>query len=318
MKKISLSYLLSMLFVLSISGRSLAAQGTDEMSDRAKMSLVGNTASVTQRLYKAKKVSGDEIQIGSVIDDKEENYSAAFTEEGNLLYVDFLQPDGSVSSRISNIYQKSLLSASYTTSPANDTLSHTLYTYDSEGHKASETFYYEGFLEYKHRYDYAGDRLDSLFIYDQNGQVEEVHAYKYKNSSKPTTEKRRRYTTGEILKYEYEYDTDGNKTKEVWYNKKGKPANKWVFEHDINGNILTDKWYDNESLVEKWSYEYDENNNKVKRVFVRHGAIKSVYIYRYQYDENKNWLRKISFKKAKNGYKPENIWVRKITYHSPR
>lgn len=92
--------------------------------------------------------------------------------------------------------------------------------------------------------------------------------------------------------FTYEYDEDGNKTKEVRYNNHGN-AISWqrVYEYDSKGNMIKSTTLDSDgALKDYYIYEYDESGSTTKDTGYRSDG--SVWIQEvYEYYENTKQIK---------------------------
>ena len=174
---------------------------------------------------------------------------------------------------------------------ANDVLiNHIEYDYDKHGNiTAGTTFDSEGIMDYAYTREYNGDRLsrenhfDSngelnysfLFEYDEAGNLVKKHhlnendeedwifIYEYKDGKKV------KYTTfadGKAVLYaEYEYDEDGNQTKETVYEPDGTLVRYDVFLYENGKNVTTYKYQTGEKPEKTLISEYDEQGRIIKQ-----------------------------------------------------
>ncbi len=125
-------------------------------------------------------------------------------------------------------------------------------------------------------------------IYDANGGVSSTSTsrYEYEYDSKGNVTKQVPYDAdGNILgRYEYEYDSKGNVTKQVYYNADGVAGRRSEYEYDSYGNLTKIVGYNADGNVSsRTEYEYDSNGNQTKQVnYIADGSVYS----RTEYDCN--------------------------------
>ena len=90
-------------------------------------------------------------------------------------------------------------------------------------------------------------------------------------------------------KFEYEYDENGRKTKEVTTNRDGSKETT-IYKYDDNGNLI-EVIFDDGSKIE---CEYDENGRETKRVITYSDGSKETTIYKY--DEKGRIIEKTTYK----------------------
>ncbi len=79
-------------------------------------------------------------------------------------------------------------------------------------------------------------------------------------------------------RYEYEYDSKGNQTKEIRYDSDGKVSSRYECEYDRNGNETKGTHYGSDGKVsEHYECEYDRNGNVTKYInrHFENGELKS-------------------------------------------
>lgn len=131
-------------------------------------------------------------------------------------------------------------------------------------------------------YDADGDWL-TKYIYNEHGDVLGTGCDVDGNLTGSTS-------------YEYEYDADGNKIKEIETNAAFSITSE--YEYDANGNVT--KFTLNNSDVEGFytdEYEYDANGNMIKDIwtdFDADGNEESSSFHEYEYDASGNIIKEIS------------------------
>ena len=69
-------------------------------------------------------------------------------------------------------------------------------------------------------------------------------------------------------RYQYDYDENGNRIRELQYDGKGKLEHRNEYEYDENGNeIRYTRYYSNGKILEQSEYEYDENGNRIAETY---------------------------------------------------
>ena len=65
-----------------------------------------------------------------------------------------------------------------------------------------------------------------------------------------------------------EYDDNGNKTSEIWYDSEGNVEEICKYTYDDRGDMTSRTWYDTEGNVfYSWEYTYDDNGKKTSEIW---------------------------------------------------
>lgn len=175
----------------------------------------------------------------------------------------------------------------------------TEYTYDENGDKVSETVTYPDkpdetlCREYATQYQEDGSKIvtESQSMLVKTGETVSPYTYEYEYSPEGLllrkTGLENGNVDGEIL---YEYDEDGNLIRQSGENAPsiGRDLTK-EFEYDENGNLTKQTDLDDNGEVEGWStFEYDENGKEImKHVFTSTGDEPDIFElcqWKYEYD----------------------------------
>ena len=175
----------------------------------------------------------------------------------------------------------------------------TEYAYDENGDKVSETVTYPDkpdetlYREYTTQYQEDGSKIvtESQTMLMKTGEAVSLYTYEYEYSPEGLLLRKTGFENGnldgEIL---YEYDADGNLIRQSGKNAPsiGRDLTK-EFEYDENGNLTKQTDLDDNGEVEGWStFEYDENGKEImKHVFTSTGDEPRTYElcqWKYEYD----------------------------------
>ena len=175
----------------------------------------------------------------------------------------------------------------------------TEYAYDENGDKVSETVTYPDkpdetlYREYTTQYQEDGSKIvtESQTMLMKTGEAVSLYTYEYEYSPEGLLLRKTGFENGnldgEIL---YEYDADGNLIRQSGRNAPsiGRDLTK-EFEYDENGNLTKQTDLDDNGEVEGWStFEYDENGKEImKHVFTSTGDEPRTYElcqWKYEYD----------------------------------
>ena len=155
----------------------------------------------------------------------------------------------------------------------------------------------------------------------KNGELKEKFEWLYDEHDHMISSDEFNVDTGETIplqhgKYVNEYDSDGNRVKEIWYGSDEKTV-RWIFinSYDENGNNTSITVYDNcDGKFKKNLYfekKYDEYGNETKWIDadIRNG-IGTVCKYSYEYDDKGNITKKTEDK----SYSKDKIIEHTYTY----
>lgn len=181
--------------------------------------------------------------------------------------------------------------------------------YDRAGNILKETVIYDPDYEYKvsdideYEYDAQGNMV-KLTIYDDN-DAESMWWYEYEYDAQGNRLKETAYLNAQIVNYsrwEQEYDGQGNRIRENGYY--------WTstyfdgetllyyddYEYDAQGNLTKDSWFDgNGELRAYYEYEYDGQGNVTKDAsYSADGKLYSCY--GYEYDTQGNITKYVKYK----------------------
>ncbi len=119
---------------------------------------------------------------------------------------------------------------------------------------------------------YDNDRLSIAVEYDKYYQNLFTHVF-YKNDFKGNVLEEKYFTGEGNLSYKltYKYDYKYNKVEIKYYNKSGNLSWRKKLKYDSKGNKTESKFFESNRLamVSKYVYEFDQNDNWVKRVEAR-------------------------------------------------
>ena len=122
---------------------------------------------------------------------------------------------------------------------------------------------------------------------------------------------------GELTsKWKFEYDDDGNQIEETQYKEEGELAARWKYKYDDDGNLVEETWYYEEGeLPDKYEYKYDDDGNDIEMkltYYIRDKKTTVIFTYEYEeYDKKGNWTKKIIYRDDE----PYEIEERDIEYY---
>lgn len=200
------------------------------------------------------------------------------------------------------------------------------YEYYENGNLKKEICYYsDGSIEFAHEYDennnviksiyYNGDGSISSIVeseYDNYGNILNYISYHSDNSIRYQSQYVYEYYSNDLIHTCQEtsyagttldkirkknYNHLGHLTSDITYNKDG--SIDYAIYHDYqydnnNNNLLTDIEYrnlgDGDKLYSETRYEYDENNNLTKEIYLDSDGYVS-FTYEYLYDNERNLVK---------------------------
>ncbi len=157
------------------------------------------------------------------------------------------------------------------------------FEYDSAGNQTKNTWYYEyGTVWNEYQYDskgnaiketthsYDGTVYETVFEYDSNGNI---------------TREISRYSDGSVyeFKYDYTYDSKGNRVSGVRYYNDGRTTTAvWMkYEYDGAGNLKKETEEFSDGRVYEYKYEYNSDGNLKKKTAYENGYELSRTEYEY-------------------------------------
>lgn len=90
-------------------------------------------------------------------------------------------------------------------------------------------------------------------------------------------------TDGSIYRWDkYEYDKEGNLTKDAWGYGDGSVESWYEYEYDAGGNLTKQVFRTIERVIWQYEYEYDEKGNRTKEVrYQPDGSVDEYWEYEY-------------------------------------
>lgn len=132
---------------------------------------------------------------------------------------------------------------------------------------------------------------------DENGRLIETLEYKADSLIKKTT---------------YKYDTYGNEIECNIYDSKGNLEGIYKTEYDSVGNKIEKKIYSKDKLFNTKRFKYDSKESIIDEVtYDSNNKILDKTTYTYEYDKQNNWIKRIEFVSSE----PKFITRRKIVYN---
>jgi len=198
-----------------------------------------------------------------------------------------------------------LIEANYHYYSSDSILDYSKYTYkyDEKGNLTEGNRYLYGILDSKTIYkrDEKGNLIAENVYSDYGDGVQGGQAYEYDEKGNLIAE----YALGSlgqgVYGQTYEYDKKGNliETNQYLY---GRLDEKCTYKNDKKGNLIEMNCYDTDDiLVWKVIYKYDKKGNLIEEkyyntIYDDEGNISSWWErYTFQYDEQQNWTKKIEF-----------------------
>lgn len=140
------------------------------------------------------------------------------------------------------------------------------YEYDANGNNTKETTYdADGVVMrwYEYEYDVYGNMVRSSNYEKYSGEDNPRHAHTCT----------------------WEYDSDGNILKYVWYGADG--SVNFEDEYDSKGRFIKEQYFDEDgSFLSGHEYKYDTEENVIQILFYEDGVINSGQVYEYEYGSN--------------------------------
>jgi len=194
------------------------------------------------------------------------------------------------------------------------------YKYNDKGNLIETNYSNSTGMKTKQTYKY--DNKENLIeeIYSTSFSVSSGYEgyetkYIYKYDSKGNEIEKEFYTDGRFeVKTTYKYDDKGNITEDGMYDSFGKSLGENQYKYDDKGNKI--EWnYKNSlygGLKGKVTLKYDDKGNLIEENnFKSFGLSKKNTTDKYEYDENNNWIKRVGYIKKK----PVGIIERTIEYY---
>ena len=183
------------------------------------------------------------------------------------------------------------------------------------------TYVYENGLVMKEVCEYTADANSNFYGFSMkvdNGEDSGVFTSVYTRNEDGTAKKLNIFNNAKTLIQTriYSYNAEGKRSKES-YDYKNNSSNKdatYVYEYDENGNKISRMWYQNltgsGTPYHKEYYEYDEQGNLTRQHYKYNwyfysSSSSGEYLYQNEYDENGRIIRHISTKDNAYSYEYE-------------
>lgn len=173
------------------------------------------------------------------------------------------------------------------------------------------------------KYEYDKNVLKKIYRYRNNDLLTSVSTFDYDNQGNRTKEQIVDVDKKPNSKYVYKYDHNGKKIGMIGYNmkKKGEQFITETFEYDKSGNLIKKT-----SGKRKEKYSYKLNDDKLileKTITSIHANTSSTYKIEYTYDSNNKCIKEISTRgnlDIETNYQIDKIgnWINKKTKESKK
>jgi len=232
------------------------------------------------------------------VNDNERNhkFTYQYDEQGNKLERKGYKFDGTLDAKWTYKYdKKGILLEENIYSPEGVLQITTKSTYNENGNKIEESSVYSnGSLNNK-----------ELFKYDEKGNLIELN----RNSPWDSLNFKGAYC---CKVYHYTYDDKSIKTSGTGYDSKGNIS--FISKFDSRKNLIESNSYnkvDNKNIEYKTVYKYDDKRNVVEEKYdSSDGSFQGRIFFKYDYDKQNNWIKKIELESDI----PKSITIREITY----
>jgi len=200
------------------------------------------------------------------------------------------------------------------------------YEYDDDGNILEKSYYeyVDGKKKLESRNEYKYDEHGNCVLsigYDADDKISYKNEYKYDKHGNETDRVVYNYDDGEFVdkdEYKYtnkydgdgalisttEYDSEGNKQREIKYYSDGKEKSyvgyngdgsvSSMYEYDKHGNPTLSKYYYSDGRVHetKYEFEYDKNDNITEILFKEYndGELTSKSKYEFEYNDDGNCI----------------------------
>lgn len=246
-----------------------------------------------------------------------ESWISEYDQNGNETYslMTFFDDDGNVDDKIEYEYDSGKVIKTTFYLSDGSISSFYEYEYDSNGNEISEVVYDpDGNMKYNHTHEYDNNNVCIKEAwYRPDGGANAIYEYAPDGSWEKETHY---YTDGSLwyqneYKYEKEYDSNDNITKNVKYSKdetsdeEYEKEYEYLFEYDANGNTTKETYYDGDVLSSINEYKYDSNSNMTYYSSIDYnddGTEEDSYLRETEYDEYGN---EISFITKRSGSQTE-------------
>jgi hypothetical protein len=137
-------------------------------------------------------------------------------------------------------------------------------------------------------YEGDSDKLSEGLWFDRYGKIENIHQYKYDETTGLMTDRAEYNKEGEIFyQIHSEFDTGFDPPRlleDTWRDKTGGQLQRYVYEYDENGDVIIERRFDAANRVMGWfAFEYDEQRVNVtgKEWYGPDGLLKSAFYYEH-------------------------------------
>lgn len=159
----------------------------------------------------------------------------------------------------------------------------------------------------KYSYNEKGNEIEKN-ISKPDGSLLFKHVYKYDDKGNRIEWRYYDSDLKLIYKWKYKYNDKGYFIygKRIYYN--GKSDLKSTYKRNSEGVMVVWKQYGNGTLINNEKYKDDDRGNLIEqKILDRFGFVKKIITYKYEYDKNNNWIKRILFINKKP------IWITEKT-----
>jgi hypothetical protein len=294
-------------------------------NDREKDELLGNVTQIKENKYEAFEKFG-EISTGASCGNIMNNTLKKYNNQGNIKEEYYYNNDGTLHSKYIYEYDERGRLTEQSSFSANGNLEFkSTFKNDDKGNiierigtPSSPQFTSDGFRR-TFVFDKNGNMIESC-DYNSSGNLNSKAVNKFDNIGNLI--EAREYNGDGSLWYinTFKYDSIGNVVEEINYDSKDSIQNRTTKKYNTNGIIAEKIIYrrsaEDNKIYQKDRWIFDSKGNEIEIYKVENGGV-SKYSFKYEYDDNNNWVKKIEFINAYPIEKdvPRYITIREIQYN---
>jgi len=271
-----------------------------QKSDIEIMGLKGKVKSVKQITYDVVKKNG-EIHKGRISKNSSSHLYHVFNKDGfntEVYYYDTSNSESIFDTKNTFKYDDENRLKKKSTSLDGSLSSEKIYRYDDRGNLTEMTennSLGKIIRNNKHRYDEKGNKIEKI-EYKPDGSLFYKHIYKYDDKGNKIEWRYYNSNLKLIYKWKYKYNDKGYfiHGKRIYSN--GKSDLKSTYKRNNEGVIIEWKQYENGILINNEEYKDDDRGNLIEQIILeKFNFVKKIITYKYEYDKNNNWIKRIIF-----------------------
>lgn len=158
----------------------------------------------------------------------------------------------------------------------------------------------------------SSNKLDTSYTYLASNEISGIQIYQYDSNKNLKTRIDSSFKYNRTLKWEYEFNSQNEMTKEISYDKDGMIRDTRTYKYDEKGQEFESDLTRANGDFTLFKSMYNENGDLTDNIWYdKEGSIKNHTKLVYEYDEFNNWITK---KRSRDDEDFNYIWERKIEY----